>query len=493
MKRLEQLLDNLPMYRLVNISLCALIAVSFILSFFDVLSFSPLQLIATSIAFIEGGLIAHVVASKLFRLPAHLPSTFITVGILILLFRPSLDPVTLVTNAGIAAFAVASKYLLVYRKRHIFNPAAVAAVFSGLIFLDYASWWVASPPLTLPVIILAFCILYKQRELRTAGLFLLVSGGIIAARTVIDGSSITGAIVLALTSWPIVFFAGFMLSEPLTLPIKRWQKYLEAGVVGLIIALPFSIGDFSTSPALALLLGNVLAFLLAFKYRRSLRLHLKSKRELTPDLHEFLFESETPIRFDAGQYIELTLPHPKQDSRGVRRSFSIIPGSDNREIRVTMKVPANSSSFKRALGELPTNSVIRATGVYGEFTSPYDPASRSLLIAGGVGITPFISHIASASHPEKITVLYFVRSPEDAIYRKFLENSGADIHYFSGQNADHLFSQADQLTDTLLHDRVTNLSQQVAYVSGPPQMVRSVKKILKGKVSDIKTDYFSGY
>lgn len=493
MKRVEQLLDNTPMYRLVNISLCALIVISFVLSFFDRLSFSPLQLIASSIAFIVGGLIAHAIASKLFRLPTHIPSTFITIGILTLLFRPTLDPVTLVTSAGIAMFAVASKYLLAYRKRHIFNPAAVAAVFSGLVFHHYASWWVASPPLILPVLILAFCILYKQRELRTAGLFLLVSGGIIAARTVFDGSSVTAAIALTLTSWPIIFFAGFMLSEPLTLPIKRWQKYLEAGVVGSIVALPFSIGEFSTSPALALLIGNSMALLLAFTYRRSLQLHVKTKRQLTPDLYEFTFASETPIRFSPGQYLELTLPHDKQDSRGVRRSFSIIPSGTNHEIRIALKVPTKPSSFKRALLELPTNSLVRATGVYGEFTPPRDPKTPTLLIAGGVGITPFISHLQSASHPEKITVLYFVRSPKDAIYRKFLDASGADIHYFSTQNPDHIFSRADQLTDALLHDRVTSLSRRVAYVSGPPAMVRSVKKILNGNVADIKTDYFSGY
>ena len=58
----------------------------------------------------------------------------------------------------------------------------------------------------------------------------------------------------------MLFFVGFMLTEPLTLPPRRWQQLALAAVVGLLFAVPYNLGFVANSPELALLVGNLLAF-----------------------------------------------------------------------------------------------------------------------------------------------------------------------------------------------------------------------------------------
>ena len=58
-----------------------------------------------------------------------------------------------------------------------------------------------------------------------------------------------GASSFALLSFPTVFFAGFMLSEPLTLPPRRWQQLAEAVLVGVLFMVPFNILGVSLQPA----------------------------------------------------------------------------------------------------------------------------------------------------------------------------------------------------------------------------------------------------
>jgi len=58
----------------------------------------------------------------------------------------------------------------------------------------------------------------------------------------------------------VLFFVGFMLADPLTLPPRRWQQLRLAAVVGLLFAIPYNLGFIANCPELALLAGNALAF-----------------------------------------------------------------------------------------------------------------------------------------------------------------------------------------------------------------------------------------
>ena len=125
----------------------------------------------------------------------------------------------------------------------------------------------------------------------------------------------------------MLFFVGFMLTEPLTLPPRRWQQLALAAVVGLLFAVPYNLGFVANSPELALLVGNALAFTAGQRGRVLLR--FRGSRPLTPTTTEFSFRPERPLRFTPGQYIELNLPHGKADHKGRRRVFSLTSPPDS--------------------------------------------------------------------------------------------------------------------------------------------------------------------
>ena len=478
---IENLLTRIPIYMLVGLGLALIITAGTVLAAAGLLAVSPFAVVATWAVFGGVGVGASYLLGKLYSVHSHLQSALITSSILTLLFTPSLAPTTLAAYAVIACITQASKFVVVYRARHVFNPAAFGAMAGGLLQLQFASWWVGSPVLFPLVALTGLAVLYKTRQLALGGAFLAAALAILAIRGV--------DIWTALSSWPLVFLAGFMLSEPATLPVRRWQKILVAIIVATITSLPFHVGWFYSSPEFALLAGNLVAFGLAFSQRAGLRLKLVERRPLTPTTDELVFAPSRPVMFTAGQFIELTLPHPKPDMRGIRRSFSLTNAPGDEHVRLGIKFYEPSSSFKRALRAMPVGTIIQTTGIAGEFVLPRDrrdPRQKLLFIVGGIGITPFISHIlACKDQPRDITLLYFVRNATEIAYRNILDQSSAQVRYIVEPDA-----PLDQALEAYVP---ADLSERIAYISGPPAMVASAKQLLRGKARSIKTDYFSGY
>jgi NAD(P)H-flavin reductase len=80
------------------------------------------------------------------------------------------------------------------------------------------------------------------------------------------------------------------------------------------------------------------------------------------------------------------------------------------------------------------------------------------------------------------------------VYVDELRNNGAIVHCFSATpTQDSAFRVAPAVDADIVSSFVPDTSQRYAYISGPPAMVANVKKLLRGKVKRIHTDYFSGY
>ena len=98
-----------------------------------------------------------------------------------------------------------------------------------------------------------------------------------------------------------------MLSEPLTLPPRRWQQFTVAAVVGVLAGWPIDLGAISLGQERALLIGNLVAF--AFAVRTAVKLTLESRADLTPTVRELTFRAHSRLFFVPGQYLELEVPH----------------------------------------------------------------------------------------------------------------------------------------------------------------------------------------
>ena len=130
-----------------------------------------------------------------------------------------------------ATFAVASKYLIQIRKKHIFNPAAFG-IFLATIILGVSTQWKGT---YLWYILLPFGLYfsYKIRKIEILISYAAVSLGLFAIQAVLQKAALTH--IFGYLSY---FYIFIMVIEPKTTPAKQVGKFFFGAVVsGLIFIL----------------------------------------------------------------------------------------------------------------------------------------------------------------------------------------------------------------------------------------------------------------
>ncbi|MBW9093454.1 flavodoxin reductase [Microbacterium jejuense] len=511
--RVYAVLGRLSMYRLVYFALAALAVVALLLSFFDLVAPDPLQLVVTLAVLAAVCVGVDAAAQRVLSLPWRLESSLITAHILLFVLGPTLELAGLAGIAIAAAVASLSKYVLAWRGRHIFNPAAVGATALTLLSLAWpelgaSSWWVGTPALAAPVILLGLAVLVRTEKVRVIAVFLVIAVAVFVLRTAALLSA-AGATVdawqllsIALFSSPFLFLGAFMLSEPLTLPPRRWQQFTVAAVVGVLVGWPIPLGEVTLGQERALLIGNLVAF--AFAVRTAVRLTLVSRAQPTPTVQELTFRVHDRLVFLPGQYLELEVPHRHPDARGTRREFSIASApADLPLLKVAFKEGKSAkalSSYKQALAQVQPGDALAITGVWGDFLLPKRDAAPILMVAAGIGVTPFVSQLrqATASAADRDIVLVYVASDASELaYRDEIEASGARVVVFTRDRPADLpphweWAQGVRLDADGLLRVVPDIGSRHAYISGPAALIADLAPALE-RARSITTDAFSGY
>jgi ferredoxin-NADP reductase len=141
---------------------------------------------------------------------------------------------------------------------------------------------------------------------------------------------------------------------------------------------------------------------------------LASRRPVATNTIEITLTVAAGFEFTAGQYLELLITKPRYtDELGNERQFSIASApAALPNIKIAYRESA--SAFKKSLAELPLGAELEIKGPSGAFTL-FPPEVPTLFIAGGIGITPFLSILET--QPERpITLLYANHAPETAAY-----------------------------------------------------------------------------
>lgn len=500
-----RLLGRVTIYRLVVAYLSTLLGISCILAAANVLPFSPEDILYTAGVLSVACFAWNWIFARMVGAPRNLESPFISSIILALIIGPITIGASLPELVGIAALAMGSKYIIAPGKRHIFNPAAFAVVISGIFFNLGASWWVGSPFLFPLVLLGGWLVVLRLRRLEMVGAFLLTYLGGFILLAVSQGVSFNFATQLAgmlLIGTPILFLATVMLTEPLTEPPTARLQLVYAVVIALaILLLQNYVPQFGASFEFALILGNVFSYVVRQGARYQLK--LKEKRELAPGIYEFTFTPSSPIPYRAGQYLEWTLPHHKPDFRGVRRYFTIASSPAEPDISLAVKVPERASSYKQALLALNPGDELSASHLAGDFVLPDDAKQRVVFIAGGIGITPFVSmlrYCLDTKRKQPITLIYAAQSPKEFVYEELIAEAkktlGLELIEVAAEAPAAWGGHRGFVTAELIKEVVEKPQEPLYYVSGPDSMVQAMaKELRKLGVSrrNIKRDYFPGY
>jgi ferredoxin-NADP reductase len=225
-----------------------------------------------------------------------------------------------------------------------------------------------------------------------------------------------------------------------------------------------------------------------------MKLTLVAKRPETQDVMSFVFRSDAPLRWQAGQFLHYTVPHPDADDRGATRYFTIASAPFENNVMLTTRFASGrSSSFKHALRQLPEGATVEVSEPAGDFVLEH-PSREHVLMAGGIGITPFRSILLDLDHqdlPINATVLYANRTP-DFVYKAEIDRL-ADRH--PHLKIHYLVSPA-RVTEDSIRSVAADLAKPTFHVSGPEPFVEALGSMLaRLDVPDanVKRDYFPGY
>ncbi len=501
MNVIDGLLNRFTMYRILVLVLGTLAALSVIFAFFGRFSSSPTALIISMAALLAGAYVADRGFGKLFEVTSNMESSLISALILFLIVQPAhtIGEVGILTLTG--AVSSASKFLITWHGKHIFNPSAFAAAILSLTGLQAVTWWIGSSVLWPFALILGLLVVRKIRRIPLVITFFVFAVALQYALFVHAHQPILADMKHALLASPLIFLGTIMLTEPATMPPRRNLQILFAALVAGLYVTAFRIGPFRIYPEVALLVGNLYAFAVSPKLRA--RLQLAEIQKISDRVYNYVFTPDQRFAFVPGQYMEWTLPGVRYDSRGNRRTFTIASSPTEPTVQLGLKYFEPASTFKKALYDMQPGDTIYASQLAGDFTIRGSETKQLAFIAGGIGITPFRSMIKNATDLGQacdIVLLYIVSQADELAYSDELLAAQAvgiktypivtDLSY----KADGVTTA--KLTQELITKLIPDYSSRAFYVSGSNGMVDATQSYLHSlgiPRRRIKTDHFSGY
>jgi len=507
---MDRFLNRFTMYRLTLYYLAALLALGVALGALGILPVAPLGVLTSTAVLLAVTLALNALAARALQIASNPESTIITALILALILTPptsAADLRALGTIALSGGVAIASKYLLAVRRQHLLNPAAAGALFSGLVFGAYASWWVGSSAMLPLVLVGAILLARKISRVRLLALFLAVFVTFNVSLAVIQGLTVDlvlQSLLFVFGQTSLLFFAAAMLTEPMTSPKRYPLQAVYAAIVALLYQPQLAILGHNLTPEEALAVGNLFSFLVSPSFK--LRLPLAEAREIGRGIWSFSFPKPRGFRHRPGQYMEWTLALGRGDGKGSRRHFSIASSPTEPDIVVAARFTPPLSRYKEVLMGMRPGSVVTSGELGGDFVLPRDPGVKLLFIAGGIGITPFrsmIRYLVDTGDKRDAVLLYSNYRNDEIVFRDVLCQAERAI----GLRVVHTLTEPASvpkgwdgcvgfIDSDMLRAEVPDLGSRRVYVSGSPGMVNAMKRELRlagVRRASIRTDYFPGY
>ncbi len=220
----------------------------------------------------------------------------------------------------------------------------------------------------------------------------------------------------------------------------------------------------------------------------------------------FHFEKPSGFTFNAGQFADVTLIDPPEtDAEGNTRTFSIASPPFENELVFTTRM--RDTAFKRSLKRVPPATEVKIGSSAGSFTLHKNPAKPAVFLAGGIGITPFLSIVRQADHDclaHKLYLFYSSRRPEDAAFLdtlQTLEKTDTNFRLICtmtemSKSKKEWKGETRLIDKEMLSRHLATLQGPIYYSAGPPAMVAGMRKMLVSAgvdEDDIRTEDFAGY
>ncbi|HZY70205.1 MAG TPA: FAD-dependent oxidoreductase [Thermoplasmata archaeon] len=224
--------------------------------------------------------------------------------------------------------------------------------------------------------------------------------------------------------------------------------------------------------------------------RRRFLLPFLDQRIETPTTATFRFDrTSSGYEFRSNQAIRLGLR--VDDPWGPYRLFSLSSSPTETDwISVTCKL--TGTPFKQALRGLRRGDTAEVIGPLGDLV--YDPSRPTIMIAGGIGVTPFrgmIRFAVDSGFDQPIRLLYSARVPEEFAFREELDAmSGAHpdlgIVYSvtrPGTSRTPWTGRTGRIGEAAIREAAEPLDEPNFLVVGLPEMVSETVTLLGSRMA----------
>lgn len=220
----------------------------------------------------------------------------------------------------------------------------------------------------------------------------------------------------------------------------------------------------------------------------------------------FHFARPAGFSYEAGQNVFLTLVDPPEtDPEGPGRALTIASAPHEPELLFATRM--RDTAFKRVLKSAASGRKVEVDGPNGEMVLHGEPVRPAVFLAGGIGITPFLSMARHAAHhrlPHRIFLFYSNRRPEDAAFLdelRGLEKSNPNYRMIATMAEAEKSSrpwtgETGFIRRDMLERHLPNLLEPVYYLAGPPVMTEAMHTMLTSLgigEDDIRSEEFYGY
>ena len=223
---------------------------------------------------------------------------------------------------------------------------------------------------------------------------------------------------------------------------------------------------------------------------------VKGHEEVAAGTTAFHFTKPPDFAFKPGQAATLVLIDPPAEANSRQRIFSLVSAPFEAELAIATRM-REGSAFKRALKSLQPGTKLQLKGPRGVMTLHEDRGRAAVFIAGGIGITPFMSMLRQAAHDrleQRLLLICSNRRQEDTPFLSELQTLVRENDNF------RLLARMTGLEGFVDGDAVRRFAGDapapIYYLAGPPAMVDAMKTMLRrADVSDedVRSEQFYGY
>lgn len=206
------------------------------------------------------------------------------------------------------------------------------------------------------------------------------------------------------------------------------------------------------------------------------KLKILDKLQVTHDTFAFKVEKPDEYHFEPGQATELSLLKEGWEEEKRPFTFTNLPHEDHLEF--TIKTYVDHEGVTKRLREAAKGDLVEIGDAWGAISYK----GEGVFIAGGAGITPFISIFRSLRQQNKIgnnQLIFANKTNADIIlFDELTEILGAKFYNIIAEQPDTAYDKG-QIDKAYLKDKINDFKNQHFYLCGPPGFMEAVQGALE--------------